>query len=98
MEPLNNVVPPEEAKPWADLLLKADLPSELLAFPLTQLARKTGDRFRDLPDGSRSRVAKWLDTHAGPHLATLVRQGGELQADEQSRAFGESLPKGLRIG
>lgn len=97
--PLNTVVPPEEARPWLDLLLNSNLPASDVAFPVKQIARKTGDRFRDLPDRVRGRVVGWLDAHeAAPHLVRLVREGGTLEAEEQSAAFGESLPKGLRLG
>ncbi|HEX6985861.1 MAG TPA: molecular chaperone DnaK, partial [Planctomycetaceae bacterium] len=97
--PLNAVVPPEEARPWLDALLASDLPASTLAFPITQIARKTGDRFRDLPESVRGRVVGWLERNgAPPHLVRLVREGGRLEAEEQSAAFGESLPKGLRLG
>ncbi|MDQ3330554.1 MAG: hsp70 family protein [Planctomycetota bacterium] len=97
--PLNAVVPPEEARPWLDLLLKSDLPASDLVFAVTQIARKTDDRFRDLPDRVRGRVIGWLEGHdAAPHLVRLVREGGRLDAEERSAAFGESLPKGLRLG
>ncbi len=96
--PLNSVVPPEETRPWLDALLASDLPAQTLAFPIAQMARKTGDRFRDLPDGARGRVVGWLERHeAALHLIRLVREGGQLEAEEQSAAFGESLPKGLRL-
>ncbi|MGC1276095.1 MAG: molecular chaperone DnaK, partial [Planctomycetaceae bacterium] len=97
--PLNAVVPPEEVRPWLDALLASDLPASTLAFPIAQIARKTGDRFRDLPDSARGRVVGWLERNdAAEHLIRLVRKGGHLEAEEQSAAFGESLPKGLRLG
>ena len=96
--PLNAVVPPEEARPWLDALLASELPASTLAFPIAQMARKTGDRFRDLPDAARGRVIGWLEQRdAAAHLVRLVREGGALEAEEQSAAFGESLPKGLRL-
>ena len=79
--------------------MKSELPSSDVTFPVTQIARKTGDRFRDLSDKVRGRVVGWLETNdAAPHLVRLVREGGALEAEEQSAAFGESLPKGLRLG
>ncbi len=45
------------------------------------------------PDARRAQT-----THAAPdHSIELVRDGGRLDADEQNRVFGESVPKGLRI-
>ncbi len=71
-------------------------PSSQLA--LMQLARHTGDRYRDLDQGVRDRVADWLtNAQAAPHLVELVLQGGTLADEEQDQIFGEALPKGLRI-
>ena len=90
---------PEIAQGRLEALLNSDLPAATLAFPVVQLSRKTGDRFRDLPDKVRGRVIGWLERHeAAPHLVRLVREGGQLDVEEQSAAFGESLPKGLRLG
>jgi hypothetical protein len=32
-----------------------------------------------------------------PRWRTLVAEGGTLEAEEQRRAFGESLPAGIRL-
>lgn len=97
--PLNAVVPPEEARPWLETLLVSELPPATLAFPIAQIARKTGDRFRNLPESVRGRVVGWLERNgAAEHLVRLVREGGTLEAEERAAAFGESLPKGLRLG
>jgi hypothetical protein len=96
--PLNSVVPPEEARPWLDALLASELPAATLAFPIAQIARNTGDRFRDLPEAVRGRAIGWLERNeAADHLIRLVREGGTLEAEERAAAFGESLPKGLRL-
>jgi hypothetical protein len=63
-----------------------------------QLARRTDDRYRDIPQPLRDRVLAWLDSAgAAPHAIDLVRAAGQLDVEEQTRVFGESLPKGLRI-
>jgi hypothetical protein len=63
-----------------------------------QTARRTGDRYRDIPDKTRTHVLDWLDRHEAPaHFAQLVREVGQLDVEEQGLVFGESLPKGLRI-
>ena len=96
--PLNTVVPPEQAGNWAGQLLASDSFDAMTPFALVNLARRTGDRYRDLPDAMRNAVAIWLaDRRAGEHAIKLVREGGELAADEQDRVFGEALPKGLRL-
>ena len=63
-----------------------------------QLARRTDDRYRDLPEKLRREAADWLTLeNAPPHFVELVRTGGSLDSDEQGLVFGEALPKGLRL-
>jgi hypothetical protein len=63
-----------------------------------QTARRTGDRYRDVPDKLRTHVLDWLARHDAPaHFSQLVREVGQLDAEEQGLVFGEALPKGLRI-
>jgi hypothetical protein len=63
-----------------------------------QIARRTEDRYRDLPDRLRREILDWFDQRqASPHFVELVRDGGRLDSQEQDRIFGEALPKGLRI-
>jgi len=97
--PLNTVLPAEEAAQWCKRLM--DLahgePAEWLA--LMQLARRTDDRYRELPEKTRQAAVAWLQRQQAPeHFVTLVRQGGRLDQEEQGLVFGESLPKGLSIG
>ena len=96
--PLNTVVPVESASAWIESLLHHDTADAMTQFAIVNLARRTGDRFRDLDDSLRQQVLDWLaGRNAGEHAIMLVRDGGQLDRDEQSRVFGESLPKGLRI-
>ena len=96
--PLNTVVPTEDAGNWTGQLLASDSLDAITSFSLVNLARRTGDRHRDLPHDLREAVIVWLTDHrGGEHAIKLVREGGELAADEQDRVFGEALPKGLRL-
>ncbi len=96
--PLNTVVSSEEASDWVGWLLKSDAQDAMVQFALVNLARRTGDRYRDLPDATRDAVAAWLtDRKAAEHAIKLVREGDQLAVDEQDRVFGEALPKGLRL-
>jgi hypothetical protein len=96
--PLNTVVPSDEAGRWAESLLALAPADAMLQFALVNLARRTGDRHRDLDGPVRDRVLDWLGKQgAGEHAIKLVRAGGELVADEQDRVFGEALPKGLKL-
>ena len=63
-----------------------------------QLSRRTGDRRRDVPDDQRQEVLAWLAERSAPtHYVELVREGGQLDVEEQGQIIGESLPKGLRV-
>jgi hypothetical protein len=96
--PLNTVVPVAEAAGWIDRLLSLEASDAMTQFALQNLARKSGDRFRDIDAPLQGRVLAWLDQRgAGEHAKLLVAAGGQLDADEQGRVFGESLPKGLRV-
>lgn len=96
--PLNTVVSPREAGLWAERILDACESDATTIFALVQIARRTHDRYRDLPESLRDKVLAWLgQANAPPHAMELVRSGGHLDEQEQSRVFGESLPKGLRI-
>ncbi|HUY33671.1 MAG TPA: Hsp70 family protein [Pirellulales bacterium] len=96
--PLNTVVPADDAARWLQTLRELGLPDESVAFCLVQLARRTGDRHRDLPDKLREQVLAWLDrVETPPHYRQLVAEGGELQEQEAGLMFGESLPRGLRV-
>ncbi len=96
--PLNVVVPGEIASDWTGRFLGLAPEDPQAAWAVMQMTRRTDDRYRDIPDNLRDRVLGWLDTRgASNHLIALVRSGGQLDAEEQTRSFGEALPKGLRI-
>ncbi len=97
--PLNTVVPAEKAAGWCKKVMEvaAGEPADWLA--VMQLARRTDDRYRDLPEKTRQAAIAWLERQRAPeHFVSLVREGGKLDAEEQGLVFGESLPKGLSIG
>jgi len=96
--PLNTVIPSATAQAWLSRLMTGSsvAPERLLA--TMQLARRTGDRYRDLADTERQQVAKWLRKHNAPEeYLMLVEQGGELARETSALVFGESLPAGLRL-
>ena len=97
--PLNCVVGRETAAKWVERLLKVDWPRvESYAFAVTQLARATGDRQRDLEPALRERVAKRLaDTPHGDRAAHVVLEPVALEAREEAQLLDESLPAGLRL-
>jgi molecular chaperone DnaK (HSP70) len=96
--PLNATVDAGEADAWVRRLVALDPPGDKASFAAVLLARRTGDRWRDVADATRGDVAAWLERRGAPgHWVALVREGGRLEEEEQRSAFGESLPRGLRI-
>ena len=103
--PLNTLVPVDTVEGWLDTLLGRDeggsgttADAAAISFAVVQLARRTDDRYRDLGEAARARVADWLAGRgAPPHYRELVISGGDLDAEEQEVAFGESLPAGFRL-
>lgn len=97
--PLNLILPPEIVAGWADRLLKLGDPADsVVQLTLMQLARKTGDRFRDVSESLRGRLLGRLrDVQARPGFLQLIESGGVLEEEEAGLVFGESLPAGLRL-
>jgi hypothetical protein len=96
--PANTVVSPETAALWIDRLLALDWKQpEKIAFPAAQIARRTGDRARDIDDATRAKLAARLrEAPGGERTARLVEEVVALDAREERVAFGDSLPTGLR--
>lgn len=96
--PLNTVVPAETAADWLRKLMDLDYDDPQSTLAVMQLARKTGDRYRDISEKLRTKILDWLaDANAPEHFLQLVRDAGTLDIEEQGMIFGESLPKGLRL-
>jgi hypothetical protein len=88
----------ETAEEWIRRLLAARIPAGELVFPLAQLARRSGDRARDVDDAVRDDVARALAMLGAPtELVRMVREVVEASEAEERRIFGESLPPGLRL-
>ncbi len=94
---IHQVVPPEKAAEWAGRLLQPQvLRLEGALFALAQLARRTGDRTRDLDDGLRAQVLNVLKTaDASPSWQRMVAEVVPLEAADKARALGDTLPVGL---
>lgn len=100
--PLNAVVHREVAERWLDALQNFVPGHESertnWAFCLTQLARLTGQRALDVDDAHRERVLATLRTLPVPeHWIRMLEEVSELEGDEQSQMFGDTLPIGLRL-
>jgi molecular chaperone DnaK (HSP70) len=96
--PLNMMIPPETAEAWIEKLLALPQLPPKIPFSLMLMSRLTGDRYRDISPPIRLAVRqKLVEINAPSHYLQLVESGGELADEEQRIAFGENLPRGLRI-
>ena len=93
------VVPANVAAEWLERLLKQDWRRlEQAAFAAALIARVSGDRERDLGHELREVVARRLEAARLPVAwSRMVRERVELDAANEKRVFGESLPAGLRL-
>ena len=96
--PLDQVVSSKDASEWLNKLLSLPVEStDALAHAAVQLARRTGDRERDLPPVDRDRLAGWLNhVENGKRYRELMENPEtSLVRQEQAWVFGEELPSGL---
>ena len=96
--PPNAVVDVEVVETWLERAMAVREGRKALVFAVMQMARRTGDRFRDVSAATRARALEWLEAVGAPdHYLELVRSGGELETGEERLVFGDSLPRGLLI-
>ena len=100
--PANTVVPHEKAGRWVRALLDRPIApgreTTDAIFALTQLARVSGDRARDLDESLRLEVlARLAALGAEEEALRPVREFHELEVAQQSQALGDALPTGLRL-
>jgi molecular chaperone DnaK (HSP70) len=99
--PVDRVVAAPEVSHWIDRLLKTEWRDRHpVTLALAQMARKTGDRTRDLDPGLLDCIRSWMATDPKPkksaaeqqkYLQTVVPMAGQ----EESLIFGEDLPTGI---
>ena len=95
--PADRVIPPEEVSTWIEQLVSHPWPNPNMAGrTVSQLARKTGDRTRDLDENVRADVLEWMERHEMPvERQRRVREIVPLAHQDQDAMFGESLPQGI---
>ncbi|HFD10966.1 MAG TPA: molecular chaperone DnaK [Crenotrichaceae bacterium] len=95
----HNVVSAEIVEKWLAFILsltwKKDAP---FAFAAALLARKSGDRVRDIsPETSRAVVDKLQSIKASQSWVDMVEQVIELEESDQRMLYGDALPVGLKL-
>jgi hypothetical protein len=97
--PHDRAIPPQTVEQWLKICISMSWtrPKDA-AYCVTQLARKTGDRTRDIDESLRQKIVEILAPY---ECASLIRQLNEIvqvQEEDEKAIFGESLPAGLYIG
>jgi molecular chaperone DnaK (HSP70) len=95
----HQTVAAEQAAAWLSLLLDLGLSGvDGAAFAVTQLARLTGDRSRDLDDAIRARAVGALKSAGAPEgWWRPLTEVAAIEAADEARALGDTLPIGLRL-
>jgi hypothetical protein len=96
---VHQVIPPGHATQWIQLILELG-PDQIAGgtFALTQLARMTGDRTREIEEPIRLETAQALErTQSPPAWRRMVTELVRMEATDEARALGDTLPAGLRL-
>ncbi len=96
---VHHVVAPHAAERWLDHLLREKWDAvPTAAQAAVQLARRTGERVRDVNDSVRAEVERRLvSTGADPAWVRAVREVVPVVEKDRAAFFGDSLPLGLRL-
>jgi hypothetical protein len=89
----------EAAERWIETLMQLDWKRiEPAGFAAAHIARKTGDRSRDIGEPLREKVLHKLAAGGAPaSWAAMVREVVELDQASTTRMFGDALPPGLKL-
>ena len=95
--PADRVIPPAEVANWIDQLIGYAWTSpNTVGRTVSQLARKTGDRSRDLDEKTQAGVLDWMAQNDMPEdRKRRVREIVPLAYQDRDAMFGESLPQGI---
>lgn len=95
----DRVAPAGEAMAWIKALMAIqDKNPGARVRAVIQMARKTGDRLRDLDEGTIQNIKQWIRDQPGkvPDVRPL-EEVVSLEKEEKNAIFGESLPPGLLL-
>jgi len=95
----HQTVAAEQASAWLELLLAKGIRDvDGAAFAVVQLARRTGDRTRDLDEDLRGQASDALRAAKAPdRWLQVVNEVVALEAEDEARALGDTLPAGLTV-
>ncbi|MFO7963541.1 MAG: Hsp70 family protein [Desulfobacterales bacterium] len=93
----DRVVPVNEIGLWIRRLMSLDWKNDIpVVNVVAQMARKTGDRTRDLDDRQRDDILNWAASHGAPEsVLKIVKKPVPIEKGEKNVLFGDALPSGL---
>jgi hypothetical protein len=96
--PLHSVVTAEIAGEWLKVLLDLSTFTAATASAIVMIARRTGDRSRDIDDGIREQaISRLMALGIAEETIQLLSKYVPPEQSDAVRCFGESLPPGLQV-
>ncbi len=96
--PVDRVVPPKAVWEWIEPLMREKWNNpEPVGTAIAQMARKTGDRSRDLPLERIQSIMEWMGSQGLSHETRFLTSVIPIAHQEENRIFGEGLPSGIRL-
>ncbi len=96
--PLHSVVAPEIAGEWLKALLDLSTFNDVTSSTVVLIARRTGDRSRDIDDAIREQtISRLRALGVGQKTIQLLSEYVPPEPADVVRSFGESLPPGLQV-
>ena len=95
----HDVVEATVAEQWLAAILALDWKKvEPAGFAASHLARKTGDRARDINETLRAEILRRLSAAGAPaNWSAMVRDVVQLDQADEKRMLGDALPPGLKL-
>ncbi len=94
--PVDRVIPPDEIENWISYLMgKEGINIKVAGTAISQMARKTGDRMRDLAPEYTNQVIQWMREHDLADEAKFLTSIKPMATREENAIFGEALPSGI---
>jgi hypothetical protein len=96
--PLHSVVTAEIAGEWLKVLLDLSTFTTVTASAIVMIARRTGDRSRDIDDGIREQaISRLMVLGIAEETIQLLSKYVPPEQSDAVGSFGESLPPGLQV-
>lgn len=94
--PIDRVVPPQEVEKWIRFLMEIDWKNiKFIGAAIAQVARKTGDRARDIDQNLCDEIIQWLRKNKLDDEIHFINTIAPMAKKEENIIFGENVPSGI---